>query len=65
MKHLTIIIPARIPDHISIQAEDDVTLQTIANRYETFGNVILQNGLLNPLTTIIEDNDMIFILQKG
>lgn len=64
MKHLTIVIPSRIPDQINVWAEDNVTLQTIANRYEEYGNIILQNGLLMPLTTIVEDNDMIFIMEK-
>lgn len=64
MKHLTIIIPTRIPDHIDIQAEDNVTLQTILDRYESWGNVILLNGLYKPLTTVVGNNDMIFIIQN-
>ena len=64
MKHLTIIIPARIPDRIEIQAEDDVTMETIALRYEDWGNLFLLNGLQVPLTTIVQNNDMIFIVEK-
>lgn len=65
MKHLTIIIPSRIPDRINIRAEDNVSLQTILNRYDEWGNVILRNGLIEPLTTIVEDNDMIIILNRA
>jgi len=65
MKHLTIIIPARIPDRIDIQAEDNVTMETIALRYEDWGNLFLLNGLQVPLTTIVQNNDMIIITEKN
>lgn len=65
MKQIGIIIPYRDPDHISICVEDNVTLQTILERYEDYGNAILLNGLEKPLTTIVEEFDVIFILNKS
>lgn len=64
MKNLLILIPSRIPDSIKIMAEDNVTLETILDRYEDWGNTILLNGMEKPLTTVIENNDMVIILNK-